>query len=77
MPIDHGPMRLAMFSYGLPVPGQKRGGIERAAHVLAQGLAERGHSVVVFSHDPRPGDAAMKCDHCRGGSSSTHGSAGA
>jgi glycosyltransferase involved in cell wall biosynthesis len=47
-------MRLAMFSYGLPVTGQKRGGIERCAHVLAQGLAERGHAVVVFSHDPQP-----------------------
>jgi glycosyltransferase involved in cell wall biosynthesis len=51
-------MRLAVFSYGLPVPGEKRGGIERAAHSLAQGLAERGHGVVVFSHDPRPGGAA-------------------
>jgi phosphatidylinositol alpha-mannosyltransferase len=50
-------MRIAMLSYGLPVPGQKRGGIERAAHVLAQGLAERGHSVVVLSHDPKPVDA--------------------
>ena len=47
-------MRLAVFSYGLPVPGQKRGGIERAADVLAQGLADRGHQVVVFSHDPKP-----------------------
>jgi glycosyltransferase involved in cell wall biosynthesis len=46
-----------MVSYGLPVPGQKRGGIERAAHTLAQGLQERGHDVVVFSHDPRPDGA--------------------
>lgn len=50
-------MRLAVFSYGLPVPGQKRGGIERSAHSLAQGLAERGHRVVVFSHDAKPVDA--------------------
>lgn len=51
-------MRLAVFSYGLPALGQKRGGIERAAHSLAQGLAERGHAVVVFSHDARPAEAA-------------------
>lgn len=50
-------MRLAMLSYGLPVPGEKRGGIERAAHSLADGLARRGHHVVVFSHDPRPAEA--------------------
>ena len=43
-----------MLSYGLPVSGEKRGGIERAAHTLAQGLAQRGHHVVVLSHDPRP-----------------------
>jgi glycosyltransferase involved in cell wall biosynthesis len=47
-----------MLSYGLPVHGQKRGGIERAAHTLADGLARRGHDVVVFSHDPRPIGAA-------------------
>ena len=47
-------MRLAMFSYGLPVEGQKRGGIERVAHVLAQGLTDRGHDVCVFSHDDKP-----------------------
>ena len=51
-------MRLAVFSYGLPVPGEKRGGIERAAHTLAQGLALRGHHVVVFSHDNKPTAAA-------------------
>lgn len=51
-------MRLAVFSYGLPVAGQKRGGIERVAHVLSQGLAERGHQVVVFSHDGKPEGAA-------------------
>ena len=47
-------MRLALFSYGLPVPHEKRGGIERVAHSLAQGLAERDHEVVVYSHDPSP-----------------------
>ena len=49
-----------MFSYGLPVSGEKRGGIERAAHTLAQGLAERGHRVVVFSHDRKPHGAAYE-----------------
>ena len=50
-------MRIAMFSYGLPVRHQKRGGIERVAHEMAQGLAERGHTVVVLSHDPAPSGA--------------------
>jgi phosphatidyl-myo-inositol alpha-mannosyltransferase len=49
-----------MLSYGLPVEGQKRGGIERAAHTLAHGLAQRAHDVVVFSHDPRPVHAAYR-----------------
>jgi len=43
-----------MVSYGLPVAGLKRGGIERSAHTLADGLARRGHDVVVFTHDPKP-----------------------
>jgi phosphatidylinositol alpha-mannosyltransferase len=47
-----------MLSYSLPVEGEKRGGIERAAHTLADGLARRDHDVVVFSHDPKPDDAA-------------------
>jgi len=51
-------LRVAMISYSLPVHGQKRGGIERAAHTLADGLARRNHDVVVFSHDPKPADAA-------------------
>ena len=51
-------LRLAVLSYGLPKRAHKRGGIERAAHTLADGLARRGHDVVVFSHDPRPTDAA-------------------
>lgn len=54
-------MRLAVFSYCLPVPGQKRGGVDRAAHTLADGLAERGHQVVVFSHDPKPHGALYEC----------------
>jgi len=50
-------MRIAMVSYGLPVEHEKRGGIERVAHALAQGLAERDHDVVVLSYDPRPSGA--------------------
>src|SRR5262245_45062925 len=53
-------LRLAMLSYSLPVEGQKRGGIERAAHTLAEGLVRRGHDVIVFSHDPRPIGAAYE-----------------
>jgi glycosyltransferase involved in cell wall biosynthesis len=54
------PLRLAVFSYGLPVAGQKRGGIERVAHDLADGLARRGHDVTVWTHDPRPDGAAYR-----------------
>jgi glycosyltransferase involved in cell wall biosynthesis len=49
-----------MISYGLPVCGQRRGGIERAAHTLAEGLARRDHEVVVFSHDAKPASAAYE-----------------
>src|SRR5262245_25050729 len=49
--------RLADFSYGLPRVGNKRGGIEQVAHDLANALADRGHDVVVFTHDPKPADA--------------------
>lgn len=55
--LTRAPMRLAIVSYGLPVRGQKRGGIERVAHALAQGLADRHHDVVVFTHDEKPEDA--------------------
>lgn len=51
-------MKIAAISYRLPVEGAKRGGIERIAHVLADGLARRGHAVVVFSHDRKPEGAA-------------------
>ncbi len=49
-----------MVSYGLPVVGVKRGGIERAAHTLADGLSARGHHVVVFTHDPKPVGASYE-----------------
>ncbi len=52
------PLKIAVISYRLPVQGEKRGGIERVAHVLADGLAQRGHTVVVFSHDQKPAGAA-------------------
>ena len=58
MPSSVPSLRIATFSYGLPVPGLKRGGIERAAHTLADGLARRGHQVVVFTHDPKPSGAS-------------------
>lgn len=51
------PIRIAVFTYGLPTATQKRGGIERIAHQLAQGLSHRGHQVTVFSHDPAPAGA--------------------
>ena len=53
-------MKIAVISYRLPIEGGKRGGIERVAHVLAEGLARRGHAVVVFSHDPRPAGASYE-----------------
>ena len=54
------PLRIAMFSYRLPVHGGRRGGIERAAHTLADGLARRGHEVTVFTHDPKPAGATYE-----------------
>lgn len=53
-------MKIAVFSYGLPVVGEKRGGIERVAHELADALARRGHEVTVWTHDPRPAGAAYE-----------------
>ena len=53
-------LRIAVLSYRLPMAGQKRGGIERVAHGLADGLARRGHDVTVFSHDPAPIGAAYR-----------------
>ena len=53
-------VKIAVVSYGLPRPGFKRGGIERVAHDLSDGLARRGHDVTVFSHDPLPPHAAYK-----------------
>lgn len=52
--------RVAVFSYGLPCPGQKRGGVDQAAHDLANALSDRGHDVVVFSFDDAPIDARYR-----------------
>ena len=54
------PLNIAVFSYGLPVAGEKRGGIERVAHELAEGLARRGHRVEVWTHDAKPEGAAYE-----------------
>ena len=43
-----------MLSFRLPVVGVKRGGVERVAHDLADGLSRRGHEVTVWSADPAP-----------------------
>ncbi len=52
------PLRIGVLSYWLPVVGARRSGVERVAHELAQGLAVRGHEVIVWSYDPAPPKAA-------------------
>ncbi|MGH9913774.1 MAG: glycosyltransferase family 4 protein [Pyrinomonadaceae bacterium] len=52
--------RIAVFNYGLPTPGEKHGGVDRVAHDLAEGLAERGHHVTVWTLDPKPAGAAYE-----------------
>src|SRR5262245_50296851 len=47
-------LQVACLSYALPPDDGHCGGIERAADDLAQGLARRGHSVVMFSADSAP-----------------------
>jgi glycosyltransferase involved in cell wall biosynthesis len=48
------PIRIAVFSCSLPVLGEKRGGVDRVVHDLADGLAQRGHHVSVWTYDPKP-----------------------
>ena len=60
--VTNGTPRIAVFSYGLPVEGQKRGGIERVAHDLASALGRRGYEVTVFTHDV---DAKSDCYEVR------------
>ncbi|MGE3957920.1 MAG: glycosyltransferase family 4 protein [Vicinamibacterales bacterium] len=50
-------LRLAVFSYGLPCQGQKRGGVEQVTHDLANALVDRGHRVTIFTYDPAPATA--------------------
>lgn len=57
-----GRFRIAILSYGLPCPGEKRGGIEQVAHDLANALVDRGHAVTVFTYDPPPGNARYETD---------------
>ncbi|MBI2911066.1 MAG: glycosyltransferase family 4 protein, partial [Chloroflexi bacterium] len=49
-------MRIAMIMSYLPVHAD-RGGVSYQVHALANLLVERGHTVVVYSVDERPGDA--------------------
>lgn len=53
-------LRIAVVSYSLPIPGEKRGGVDRVAHDVAHGLARRGHQVTVWSYDPAPPGAAYR-----------------
>lgn len=50
-------MNIAVLSLRLPRAGSKRGGVERVAHELSNGLMRRGHRVTAWSLDPRPDDA--------------------
>ncbi len=59
-------MNIAMLSFRLPTPGRKSSGVERVAHDLAEGLARRGHNVVVWSADPHPPGAAYRVAPLRG-----------
>jgi glycosyltransferase involved in cell wall biosynthesis len=49
-----------MLSYFLPTVGRKVGGVERVAHDLAEGLTQRGHTVVVWSFDSAPERASYE-----------------
>lgn len=53
-------LKIAMLSFRLPLAGVKRGGVERIAHDLAEGLSRRGHEVTVWSADPIPTGAAYR-----------------
>lgn len=59
-------MRIAVISYGLPVVGEKRGGVECVAHDLADGLARRGHHVTVWTYDAKPDCAAYGVERLPG-----------
>ena len=46
-----------MVNHFMPEAGVKHGGVVQMAHVLAQGLAARGHAVKVWTYSPKPADA--------------------
>jgi glycosyltransferase involved in cell wall biosynthesis len=48
------PFAIAVFNYGLPSIGQKRGGVDQVAHDLSNALADRGHAITVFTYDAAP-----------------------
>jgi hypothetical protein len=48
------PLRIALFSHGLPRAGEHYCDFKRAAHFLADGLVRRGHSVTVVGFDSAP-----------------------
>lgn len=50
-------MKIAIFSYNLPIVGEKRGGIERVTQTLSENLTQRGHIVEVWTHDAKPDGA--------------------
>ena len=50
-------LRIGMVNHFMPEPGVKHGGVVQMAHVLAQGLAARGHEVTVWTYSPRPAGA--------------------
>ncbi len=53
-------MRISMISYKLPAIGEKRGGVDKVAHDISDGLARRGHQVTVWSYDPKPAGASYE-----------------
>ena len=59
-------MNIAILSFRLPAQRMKRGGGERVAHDLANGLARRGHFVTVWSADPKPAGAGYDVERLPG-----------
>lgn len=53
-------LKIAVVSYHLPRIGFKRGGVDRLAHELADGLAQRGHDVTVMSYDEKTDGASYE-----------------
>jgi len=53
-------LKIGMVNHFMPEPGVKHGGVVQMAHVLAQGLALRGHEVTVWTYSPRPSGALYR-----------------